>query len=156
MRLLEGQTAEVALDGQAWLAGLLGRLGQGLVVVVDYGDESVELVSSHRMDGTLVCYRNHLASFDPYEDPGEQDLTAHVNFTSLRRVALEAGWRESWYGTQKRFLVEAGLLERLIPHADADPFHPAARRNRAIRQLLLSDNMSELFKVQVLARRPRE
>ncbi|MBB6729671.1 SAM-dependent methyltransferase [Cohnella zeiphila] len=154
MRLREGQTAEVSLDGQIWLSGLLGRLGRGLVVIVDYGDESEELVSPHRMDGTLVCYRNHLASFDPYEAPGEQDLTAHVNFTSLRRAAQDAGWRESWYGTQKRFLVEAGLLERLVAHADADPFHPAARRNRAIRQLLLSDGMSELFKVQVFASEP--
>lgn len=150
--LLEGQTAEVSLDGQTWLARLLARLGRALVVVVDYGDESAELVSPHRMDGTLVCYRNHRAELDPFAAPGDQDMTAHVNFTLLRRTADEAGWREIWYGTQKRFLVEAGLLDRLVDHADADPFSPAARRNRAIRQLLLSDGMSELFKVQVFAR----
>jgi SAM-dependent MidA family methyltransferase len=45
--------------------------------------------------------------------------------------------------------VESGILEKLSAHAITDPFHPTVRRNRAIRQLLLSDGMSELFKVQI-------
>jgi len=51
-----------------------------------------------------------------------------------------------------RFLLEGGVLELLREHAGTDPFSPEARRNRAVRQLLLSDGMSELFKVVVLER----
>jgi SAM-dependent MidA family methyltransferase len=153
VRLLEGQTAEWC-DGVApWLAGLTRGLGAALLVLIDYGDETRELTAPHRMDGTLVCYRRHIAHGDPYAFPGEQDMTAHVNFSAVRQAAVRLGWEELWYGTQKRFLVEAGILQRLVAHDASDPFHPAVRRNRAIRQLLLSDGMSELFKVQIFAKR---
>ncbi|XID95341.1 class I SAM-dependent methyltransferase [Paenibacillaceae bacterium WGS1546] len=149
--LREGQTVEANVDGAAWAAGLASRFRNGLLVVIDYGDETEELFASHRMNGTLRGYRGHRAYDDPYAFPGEQDLTAHVNFSHLRRELGKAGATEIWYGTQKRFLVESGLLGRLQAHALSDPFHPIVRRNRAIRQLLLSDGMSELFKVQIFA-----
>jgi len=145
----ENQTLEANLDGAAWAAGVASRFGHALLVFVDYGDESEELAGPHRMDGTLLCYRDHRAHNDPYSAPGEQDLTAHVNFSHVRRAVEAVGGREIWYGTQKRFLVEAGILDGLSAHALTDPFHPIVRRNRAIRQLLLSDGMSELFKVQI-------
>lgn len=149
-RLVENQIAEVPLDAADWVSSLASSFPQGtLLVLIDYGDDTEELLSPHRMDGTLLAYYRHQAYTDPYVRLGEQDLTAHVNFDVIRTSASEAGWREIWYGTQKRFLLEAGLLERLAAHTSADPFHPDARRNRAIRQLLLSDGMSELFKVQV-------
>lgn len=152
MTLRQGQTAEIGLDGMDWVAGLAAKLGDAVLALIDYGDDARELTAEHRMDGTLMCYRRHIAHADPYAAPGEQDMTAHVNFTLLSRAAENAGWRRLWYGTQRQFLVEAGVLERLAAHDGADPFHPAARRNRAIRQLLLSDGMSELFKVLILAK----
>jgi len=152
IRLREGQTAEIGLDAADWIAALAGKLGRAIVAIVDYGDEAEELTAEHRMAGTLMCYRRHVASGDPFEAPGEQDMTAHVDYTAVRAAAEAAGWSTLWYGTQKRFLVEAGVLERLAEHQVADPFHPIARSNRAIRQLLLSDGMSELFKVLVLAK----
>lgn len=153
MRLREGQSAEVGLDGADWVAAMAGKLGEeAILALIDYGDEAMELTAEHRMDGTLLCYRRHIAHADPFAAPGEQDMTAHVNFTLIELAAAEAGWSRLWYGTQRRFLVEAGLLERLVAHSHADPFHPEAKRNRAIRQLLLSDGMSELFKVLVLER----
>ncbi|MBB6673237.1 class I SAM-dependent methyltransferase [Cohnella nanjingensis] len=152
IRLREGQTAELHLDAGAWLKARSGQFGEALLVFLDYGDASEELTAPHRMDGTLLCYSRHVAHTDPYALPGGQDLTAHVNFTSIRRAALEAGWVEVAYQTQKEFLVSAGILSRLSPPGDADPFGPAARRNRAVRQLLLTDGMSELFKVQIFAK----
>ncbi|THF75612.1 class I SAM-dependent methyltransferase [Cohnella fermenti] len=149
VQLREGQSTELGLDAEAWLARLAAGLGEALLVFVDYGDETEELTAAHRMNGTFVCYRDHVAFDDPYFAPGEQDMTAHVDFARLRRAAREAGLTELWYGSQLRFLKEAGLLQELVPVASADPFHPDAKRNRAIRQLLLSDGMSELFKVQI-------
>lgn len=150
--LTEGQTFEVNLDAAEWIRSLATRVNRGMLVLIDYGDDSDELSASHRMDGTLLCYAKHRAHNDPYQCPGEQDLTAHVNFSHMRQAAEEAGWRQLWYGTQKRFLIESGIMDKLSEHRIADPFHPIAKRNRAIRQLLLSDGMSELFKVQILER----
>ncbi|MFC5532165.1 class I SAM-dependent methyltransferase [Cohnella yongneupensis] len=149
IKLLEGQTFEVNLQAADWIRSLAHRMPRALLVLIDYGDDSIELSAPHRMDGTLLCYHNHRAHNDPYHVPGEQDLTAHVNFSHTRRAAEQSGWKQLWYGTQKRFLIESGVMDKLTEHRIADPFHPIARRNRAIRQLLLSDGMSELFKVQI-------
>ena len=152
-RLMEGQTAEICPDAEAWLRRLTTRLGDALLILIDYGDETEELLAPYRMDGTLVCYRRHTVNDDPYAAPGEQDITAHVNFTRIRGVLTEAGWEELWRGTQKAFLAEHGALALLREHAFTDPFHPAARRNRAVASLLLGDGMSEVFKVNVFGLR---
>ncbi len=151
VELRENQTIEINLDGADWATAVAARFKRALFVFIDYGDETTELTGTHRMDGTLLCYREHRAHNDPYAWPGQQDITAHVNFSHIRRSMERHGAKEIWYGTQKRFLVEAGIMERLIAHSYSDPFHPIVRRNRAIRQLLLSDGMSELFKVQIFA-----
>lgn len=152
VRLKEGQTAEVGLDAARWTAGLYNRFGRAVLILMDYGDATRELTAEHRMDGTLLCYEKHQAASDPFLHPGHQDITAHVDFDLVRFYASEAGWEELWYGTQKHFLVESGILDKLAGHALSDPFHPLVRRNRAIRQLLLTGGMSELFKVQIWAK----
>jgi SAM-dependent MidA family methyltransferase len=149
INLTDNQTFELNLDAADWVAKLAGLVERAMFVFVDYGDETEELISPHRMEGTFLCYYQHQTNNDPFRMPGEQDMTSHVNFSHIRRSAERAGLRELWYGTQKTFLVESGILEKLSAHAITDPFHPTVRRNRAIRQLLLSDGMSELFKVQI-------
>ncbi|WP_276355944.1 class I SAM-dependent methyltransferase [Cohnella caldifontis] len=152
VRLREGQVTEFGAEGAEWTAWLYRLMGPALLILIDYGDATRELAGPHRMDGTLLCYENHLAHADPFRNPGGSDLTAHVDFDLVRCRAEAAGWREIWYGSQKRFLVETGVLSKLSAHAISDPFDPLVRRNRSIRQLLLSDGMSELFKVQVWER----
>jgi SAM-dependent MidA family methyltransferase len=149
---LEGQEFEWMTDALEWLERMLGIAREGRIVLIDYGDVQEELLAPYRMKGTMRCYRRHVVHDDPYRYPGEQDMTAHVNFTAVRRTAESGGWRTVWYGTQTRFLLEGGVLELLVEHAGTDPFSPEARRNRAVRQMLLGDGMSELFKVIVLER----
>jgi SAM-dependent MidA family methyltransferase len=146
----EGQRLEVNLEALEWTSRVTSKLQQGQVMVVDYGDESHELYAPHRMRGTLICYRNHQAAEQPYAYQGEQDITAHVNFTACRRAGLEAGAQQAVLCNQREFLLQQGILDRLQETFGLDPFGPEAKRNRAIRQLLLSDQMSELFKVLIL------
>lgn len=148
----EGQQAEWGTDAAAWLERICGIAGSGRLLFIDYGDVQEELLAEYRMNGTLRCYRRHVVYDDPYRCPGDQDMTAHVNFTLIRRAAERSGWRTAYYGTQLQFLLEHGALDMLVEHSGTDPFSPEARRNRAVRQLLLSDQMSELFKVLVLER----
>jgi SAM-dependent MidA family methyltransferase len=152
VKLKERQETEINLQAEQWLAGLGRSLDSGMVVVIDYGDTAAELTAPHRMKGTLLCYHKHTAHDNPFLHIGDQDITSHVNFSALRRAAESAGWQTVYFGSQKRFLVDNGILEELQNHSDPDPFGPAARRNRAVRQLLLSDGMSESFKVIVFAK----
>lgn len=153
MALAEGQTAEISLAANDWIMRLGGAMKSGRVLLIDYGDSGEELTAAHRMAGTLMTYRHHQASDSPFDQPGDRDITAHVNFTAIRRSAELAGFQTMYYGTQKQFLIDHGLLELLTDHDGADPFSDAARRNRAIRQLLISDGMSESFKVLILEKR---
>ena len=134
------------IDG---IADWMNRVSADLdsLLVIDYGAELEELIGPHRMNGTFLCYHNHQAADNPFDHLGEQDMTAHVDFTQIRMAAQSAGFNIISVMTQKQFLLDAGLLLRMQEHAGLDPFHPIVKRNRAIRQLLISDQMSELFKV---------
>lgn len=145
--LLPGQTAEINLLAEAWIRERAERLAEGRILTIDYGDTAGELFAPHRMAGTLMCYKDHQAYDDPYVRIGEQDITSHVDFSACVRAGRQGGVREWKLYTQKEFLLENGIMDLLQNHVSPDPFGPAARRNRSIRQLLLTDQMSELFKV---------
>ncbi len=98
--LREGQQAEAGLEACRWIVEAGKRLGRGFVLTVDYGREAAELYDERHMRGTLLAYSQHRATEDFLREPGEQDLTAHVNFTALdlwgRRAGLtRSGLRES-------------------------------------------------------------
>jgi SAM-dependent MidA family methyltransferase len=145
----EGQWIEANPAASDWIGRMGAAIEQGALITIDYGDVAEELYAAHRMRGTFLCYRNHQASDDPYACPGEQDMTSHVNFTACLRAGREAGFAADSLRTQKQFLLDEGVLELLVAHSGTDPFGPEARRNRAVRQLLLGDSMNELFKVLV-------
>lgn len=146
-----GQWLEVNLDALDWLASIGGRLAdKAWLLTIDYGDLAEELTGPHRQNGTFLCYHRHQASDRPFEHVGEQDMTAHVNFSALMDKGADCGLRTVSYQTQRDFLCEQGILEKLQDTLHVrDPFHPLVKRNRSIRQLLFSDQMSELFKVLI-------
>lgn len=145
--LQPNQQFERIVGLEEWFSQLGNQVSVDSLIIIDYGAELDELVAPHRMNGTFICYHNHRAADEPFLYPGEQDMTAHVDFTRVRQLAHQSGYADVEVVSQKQFLLEAGLLERIQAHAGLDPFHPIVKRNRAIRQLLLSDQISELFKV---------
>lgn len=149
----EGHIVEVNLASDSWIRRIAAKLLSGMLVTIDYGDVAAELYGAHRHKGTLMCYHQHIAHENPYIHIGNQDITAHINFTSSMQVGAECGLTTTTYQTQRDFLIEQGILSKLQNHTSTDPFHPTAKSNRAIRQLLLGDTMSELFKVLVQLRK---
>ncbi|MDB5052306.1 MAG: hypothetical protein JWM44_356 [Bacilli bacterium] len=149
IELREGQWAEINVGAEQWIREIADWMEQGDLVTIDYGDVAAEIYAEHRMQGTLLCYKDHRAYDNPYIHVGEQDITAHVNFSACIRAGMESGIQEWSLQTQREFLVEAGILSLLQNDDSRDPFSKTAKRNRAIRQLLLSDQMSELFKVLI-------
>lgn len=110
VRLREGQSAEVCAEAEPLLARALSRLDRGRLLVVDYGGEADELYGDRHPQGTLATYRGHAPGGSPYDHLGEQDVTAHVNFTPLRRAAEAFGFKTQLV-TQSRFLIDNGLAD---------------------------------------------
>ena len=115
VRLVDGQVAEVGLAAQAWLRGLGARLARGYALVIDYGHPAAQLYdAAKRPGGLLRTYHRHHAGDDPYRYVGEQDMTAHVDWTTLERVAGEARLDVLGRTTQAEFLTGLGLGDLLV------------------------------------------
>ena len=108
--LAEGQLAEISPATAEWAATLGAELTEGVVLVLDYGREGVDLRDpSSRMAGTALAYQGHRATADLLSEPGSRDLTAHVDLTLLRKAAQAGGLRHGTSTTQARFLASAGV-----------------------------------------------
>src|SRR5262245_50696601 len=130
--LRPGQVLDHAPGAGAVVARLADRLGRGYLLVIDYGGTAEELRAPHRLDGTLLAYHRHRAHERVLDRPGEQDLTAHVDFSALRRAGEAAGLRTAAFTTQRELLSRLGLngwLARLDPArlSPADLFNARAR-----------------------------
>jgi SAM-dependent MidA family methyltransferase len=143
--------SEIGLAGQAWMRTLAERLEQGAILLIDYGFPQREYYHPQRSMGTLMCHAHHRAYSDPFERPGEQDITAHVDFSALARAAHETGLEVLGYATQAQFLVNCGITEVLAEANLENALHYAPIAAEA--QRLLSPNeMGELFKVLAVGR----
>ncbi len=101
-----GERVEAPLQSQAQMRALAG-IRRGFAVVIDYGyTRQEQLAGRHR--GTLKAIRQHAVSATPYEAPGEQDITADVNFTALTAIAQQQGMNAQPLLTQSQFLLGIG------------------------------------------------
>jgi SAM-dependent MidA family methyltransferase len=109
VRLSEGFRAEIDLGLDAWAAEAAAALGSGHLVVIDYGHEAAAYYDESRRRGTLRCYHRHTLNMDPYQHVGDQDISVHVELTSLRRAAVAAGFAFAGSATQADFLRSLGF-----------------------------------------------
>ncbi len=138
--------SEVGLIGRAWMRALAERLEEGVIFVIDYGFPRAEYYHPQRAAGTLMCHYRHQAHADPFAYPGEQDVTAHVDFSGLAEAAVEAGLEVLGYATQAQFLVNCGITEVLAEANVENALHYAPLAAEA-QKLLSPAEMGELFKV---------
>ncbi len=102
-----GERIEVLSVAQNWVGQIADAIQRGVLLIVDYGyTRNEQLVGRHR--GSLMAYRHHSASSDPYQAPGEQDLSTHVNFTAMAATCERAGMRCEKLITQSQFLMGIG------------------------------------------------
>jgi len=142
--LAEGQLADICIDARQWIDRIAASLDRGYHLAIDYGYEDREFYARPR--GTLMCYWKHQAVEDPYIRIGEQDITAHVNFSDLMKSGAAAGLETESFTTQMDFLIQAGILreiEALVPATTVE----SIQRMMAIKKLLLPDAMGQRFKV---------
>ncbi len=109
LTLSEGAVAEVNLHALDWIAGVASRLKHGLVITIDYGHTAADLYGADRRQGTLRGYARHSVSDQVLSAVGEQDLTSHVDFTSLARSGTAAGLSVAGFTNQMSLLMSLGI-----------------------------------------------
>ena len=147
--LPEGYTSEVCLRLDPWIAALGDRLGQGLLLLCDYGLPRGHYYHPQRVQGTLRCHYRQRAHDDPYINLGVQDITAWVDFTRVAEAACASGLTVGGFCTQAAFLLACGI-EELVGAAPDDVSR--ARLAGEARRLLMPEEMGEAFKAMALTR----
>lgn len=146
-----GQQAEVNLNAPQWLAAASRALESGFIVTIDYGYPAAELYTPRRKLGTILCYYRHQVEENPYLRLGLQDITTHVDFTTLMKCGEQSGLQNIWYGEQYRFLLSAGIIEE-IEQIERSPVsdEEKLRLRLTIKKLILPDGgMGETFKILI-------
>lgn len=147
----EGERVEVSLAAQK-LGALSCNFERGFFIAIDYGyTREEQLAGRHR--GTVKAIRRHSVSANPYEAPGEQDITADVNFTALAAAAASRGLQAQRLLTQSQFLMGIGEVNQF-----ADAFEecrlPQERTKVALqlKHLVTPAGMGESFHVLVASK----
>ena len=145
--LQEGHTTEINLEACEWIRRIARSLDRGYHVAIDYGYLRDDFYAQPH--GTLMCYWKHQAVENPYIRIGEQDITAHVNFSDLMD---EPSLETVLFTTQKDYLIQLGILNEMETLASAGDAVSMQRLLR-IKKLILPGSMGERFKVLVQAKR---
>ena len=109
----DGYRSEVNLAALDWIATVADRLRQGYLLTIDYGYSADRYYSLNRSQGTLQCYFQHAHHSDPYVAIGQQDITAHVDFTALEKQGERCGLEKIGFTPQGLFLMALGLGDRI-------------------------------------------
>ena len=140
----EGYRTEVNLRMLKWLEEVAFGLGQGYILTIDYGYPAPQRYNPLRRDGTLQCYSQHQVHANPYINIGRQDITSHIDFTSLVRRGEELGLQTLGFTRQAPFLLGLGLGDKLAGlstgPASLDARQQLAERN-ALQELINPSGM---------------
>jgi SAM-dependent MidA family methyltransferase len=149
--LPNGYRAELRPSVVGWLRQIAGTLAVGVVHICDYGFPAAQLYHPDRTKGTMLCYRFHQRDEDPLADPGEKDISAHVDFSHLATSAGALGFQLAGYHDQHHFLV--GIGEEWLRSLDGTPpGRHDLRKIRAFQTLMHPENMGRQFKHLMLTR----
>ena len=144
--LPDGFTIDICPAAKDWWQHAASRLGRGKILTLDYGLEAEEFFAPHRADGTLRAYHRHHLTADVLANPGEQDLTAHVNFTVIRNAGEAASLKSELDETQSKFLTR---IAGRAWEKGSDFGEWTAARTRQFQTLTHPEHMGRAFRVLV-------
>ena len=146
----EGQQVEVNLKALDWMRQVGRTLKKGVVITVDYGYPAAELYSPHRKSGTFLCYYKHRVSEDPYVRVGWQDMTAHVDFTSLARTGQEVGLEVTGFTNLEYFLIGLGITQEIENRLEQQTDRQSREQQlSAMKHLLAPNGLGRVFKILI-------
>lgn len=144
--LPDGFILELSPEAGQWWRDAAQTLHCGRLMTVDYGLRAEQLLMPERSSGTLRSYRRHAVGNDLLSAPGEQDLTAHVNFSQLIRAGEAAGLKTEGMTSQTELL--ANLAQRLWASSSA----PSPAEVRQFQALTHPEHLGRAFRVLVQSR----
>jgi SAM-dependent MidA family methyltransferase len=148
--LSEGYKSEVNLALPQWIKRMSAALKSGIILLLDYGYPRHEYFRPERIRGTMMCHYQHRRHEDPYQLYGLQDITAHVDFTTIAETAVDANLKVAGYTNQASFLLACGIMD--IAEKQELPPREEYQQNYAIKILTLPAEMGETIKVISLTR----
>jgi len=147
--LPDGYTIDISSAAENWWREAARILGNGKLMTIDYGLTADELFSPSRPHGTLRAYFRHHATDDVLANPGEQDLTAHVNFSVIQATGEVCGLTTEIFSTQAQFLTR--IAERMFK--DPKSFGEwGTKRNRQFQTLTHPEHLGGAFRALVQSR----
>jgi SAM-dependent MidA family methyltransferase len=132
----EGYRSEINLAALDWIDTVADRLQRGYLLTIDYGYAGDRYYSPTRSQGTLQCYYQHAHHSNPYINIGQQDITAHVNFTALERQGEHCGLQTVGFTQQGLFLMALGLGDRIAALSDPTGSDPTGSENLSVNEIL--------------------
>ena len=139
----EGYRTEINLRASEWMKHVAQHLDRGFVLTIDYGHTAQDLYRSDRKHGTFLCYFRQSIREDPFRRVGEQDMTAHVDFSSLVETGEGHKLQTTGFTNQMSFLMGLGV-EHMISELEQD-----SPQFKAAIHLLRPNGMGTTFKVLV-------
>jgi len=118
---IRGYRTEINLNISDYLTAVDRILAEGFVISIDYGYAAREYYAAERNRGSLICYHRHRANENPFRNVGDQDITAHVNFTSLKDWGSILGLKPLGYCPQGIFLASLGIDEIVSNELKSSP-----------------------------------
>ena len=146
--LPDNYTIEASPAAENWWRETANCLERGKLLTMDYGLTTDELCSPARTNGTLRAYFRQHVSDDLLANAGEQDLTAHVNFSAIQKVGEEAGLKTETFSTQTKFLTQ--ILEKTLRDKTFGEWNSS--RTRQFQTLTHPEHLGRAFRVLVQSR----
>jgi len=147
--LPNGYTIETSPAAENWWRAAANILQRGKLLTIDYGFTDDEMFTPARINGTLRGYFRHHAAEDLLANLGEQDLTAHINFSVIQKIGEEAGLKTESFCTQPQFLT--CILEKTLKDKSLDEW--TEHRTRQFQTLTHPEHLGRAFRVLVQSRR---
>ena|ERR1051326_8561491 len=147
--LPDGFTMELCPEAEQCWRQAAHALERGKLMTIDYGMTREELIMPERKNGTLRAYYRHHATTDLLGNPGDQDLTAHVNFSALIAAGEASGLKTHVFETQSQFLTK--IAARAWKDEAREQWNPS--RARQFQTLTHPEHLGRSYRVLVQSRR---
>lgn len=144
-------TSEVNLLAINWLYSLTQCLAEGLIMLIDYGFPRNEYYHQDRKQGTIMCHYQHFCHQDPLLYLGLQDITAHVDFTSLAETAYLNSLDVVSFTSQAHFLLLNNITD-YFNHPENVKDKNVFLLKQQLKKLTSPSEMGELFKFLLLSK----
>ncbi len=158
IRLEPGWRAEISPAAVTWVRRAAGTLTRGFLLLIDYGHDADELYSAAHAAGTLTTYHRHRVAVGPdpaipawLVDPGDRDISAHVDLTAVRHTAERAGLQTIGVLDQTYFLLGLGAADHVAARV-GDGGVAGLKRRLALKSLLMPGGLGSTHKVLVFGR----